>query len=91
VTEEKELEVIAAGNRLEQFLTDPAVLEAIEKLDRKYYDAFKACVTADEVAVVKARSSVLVDVLNELRVAVSGGKHTSITRDRRERSTPKKK
>jgi hypothetical protein len=91
VTEEKEVEVIATGNRLEQFLTDPAVAEAIDKLDKKYYAAFKACVTADEVVVVKARSDALADLLNELRVSVSGGKHTSIQRDRRVASTPRKK
>jgi hypothetical protein len=87
MTDEQENEVVAKAARLEQFLAEPAVLEAIERLDKKYYEAFKACVTAEEVAVVKARSSVLADVLNEFRVTVSGGKHTSITRDRRNSRT----
>ncbi len=91
MTEEKEVEVIAAGNRLEQFLTDPAVVGAIDALDKKYYAAFKACVTAEEVGVVKARSDALADVLNELRVVISGGKHTAVVRTRREASTPRKK
>ncbi len=83
MTEEQENELVAKAARLEQFLAEPAVIEAVERLDRKYYEAFKQAVTAEEVAVVKARSSVLVDFFNELRVTVSGGKHTSITRDRR--------
>lgn len=86
MTVEEERDVIATGNRLELFLTDPAVIEAVDKLDKRYYAQFKAAKSPEDIALVKAKSAVIEDLFSELRAVVSTGKHTEITRDRREKN-----
>lgn len=82
----EEADTIEAGARVDLFLSDPAILGAFEKLDKQYYKEFKEALAMDDVALIKAKSTVLADLQTALRAVVSNGQHTAATRERREKN-----
>lgn len=68
----REREVADAG-RLEQFLGDPVVSDALSHMERRYYEEFKAAKTLDELQSAQARARVLDDFQGELRIVKDAG------------------
>jgi uncharacterized membrane-anchored protein YjiN (DUF445 family) len=92
-TQPSEQEVIDAGRRVEQFIKDPAVQEAIARLATQYYSDFKSAKTADAIKIAHAKSSMLDEFINELQVPIDRGEAATIqrrSREAREARTPKK-
>lgn len=83
-----EQEIIDAGKRIEQFLADPAVVQAFERLEKQYFEDFKKALTADERVLLHAKAIVLDDVRRALRAVKDAGTRAKIEAERRERTTP---
>jgi hypothetical protein len=61
------------GGRVEAFLADPAVKDAIERTEVKYFAEFKAADTDSKRTSVWAKLKALDDVRLELKVTVDRG------------------
>lgn len=72
---------IDAGLRVAQFVSDPAVIAAFEKLDRAYWHGFKTSGTAEARDAFGQKARVLDDLQNELRTIVDNGKLATTRRD----------
>lgn len=79
-----EQETIGAGLRVKMFLADDEVKDALDRLEKRYYEEFKGSKTAEDRAKSWAKSSVLDDFLREMRIVVDAGDTTQIVANRRE-------
>lgn len=75
---------IQAGERIERFLADDEVQAAFARLERKYYDEFKAAADPAARESAWAKSRAMEDVKTELRVSVTRGAVAKATSQRRQ-------
>lgn len=76
-----EQEVIDAGRRVEQFLADPAITDALEGLERAYLEELITA-PSDQLHHVRTKVTVLRDFATSLRGVVDRGKRAGIERAR---------
>jgi len=79
VSEDNEID---AGNRVAEFLKDPAVIAAFDKLDRAYWHGCKTAPTAEARTAFGEKARVLDDLQNELRSIVDNGRIATVKRER---------
>lgn len=82
---EKEQEQIDSGERVKQFVNDPAVQSAIARMASQNYDDFKKAKSDDEMRMARARGEVLDGLIDELQVVIDKGDVAKINRNERER------
>ena len=68
-----EQKAINDATRIEQFLIDPVVADRVLALQKKYFDDFKSCKSADQRDAVGGKASALDDLLLELKKVVDAG------------------
>lgn len=85
----QEAQQITDAARIEAFVTDPVVEQAVLKLERSYFEGFKSSKTADERSAFGFKGSVLDDLLLELRKVVNTGVVAKVTVERRQRRSGK--
>lgn len=85
----QEAQQITDAARIEAFITDPVIEQAVLKLERSYFDGFKSSKTADERSAYGFKGSVLDDLLLELRKVVNAGVVAKVTVERRQRRSSK--
>lgn len=85
----QEAKQITDAARIEAFLTDPIIEQAVLKLERSYFDGFKSSKTADERSAFGFKGSVLDDLLLELRKVVNAGVVAKVNVERRQRRSSK--
>lgn len=78
---------IAEGARVEAFLRDDAVQNALKRLHERYYRDFKSAATPDAREAVWAQAKALDDLCTELAATVDSGTRASVERQRRDRGT----
>lgn len=83
--DEDEQKRIDAGSRVAQFLADDAVRDALDRLNKRYYTAFKVAASRDERDAAWAQARVLDDFANELAAVIDAGKRANADRQRRAR------
>lgn len=81
---EQEARAIADGNRVEQLVADPAVKNAIRKLDEKYYQEFKNANDEQTRTAAWAKARALDNLAGELLAVVDNGKLAAHQRNTRE-------
>jgi hypothetical protein len=87
---EKESKTIADADRLEQFLKDPVVEQAVLNLHASYFEGFKSSKSADEQNLFGWKGRALDDLLLELKKVVHAGVVAKIDVSRRQ-PAPKQK
>jgi hypothetical protein len=80
MTEEQK---ILAGQRVEAFLADSAVIAAFKRLDEQYAHDWKASNSREEREVLHAKARALDDIAAELRGVVNTGVRAKVESDRR--------
>lgn len=65
--------------RVENFLKDEAIGGALSRMERRYFEEFKAAQTADERNRAWAKAHNLDDFLKELRIVISTGELEALT------------
>lgn len=78
---------ISDGSRVEAFLNDEAVREALARMHSRYYGEFKNAATRDDREAAWAKARVLDDFSTELVAVIDSGKRASADKQRRERGT----
>jgi hypothetical protein len=64
---------IRDGQRVAQFLADPAVAEAFDRVERRAFNQFKSSLTADTRTEAWAKARVIDELKIELRAVVDSG------------------
>lgn len=82
--EDNEQKQIDDYRRVEAFLADPAVKEAIRKLDQGFYAAFKNASTPEKREEAWAKTAALEALSGELLATMSGGQLVLKKREQRE-------
>lgn len=85
--DDSEGEVIRAGERVKEFLSDPYVAAAISRLKERYFEAWKDENDGAKREGIHARARALDDLLLELAVTQDRGTVAKANRDRRDRPT----
>jgi hypothetical protein len=67
-------DAVLDGNRVAQYLSDPAVMAAFERLEHRYYARFKSAVTPDGRTEAWACARVMDDIRAEMRAIVDNGR-----------------
>lgn len=78
---------IRAGDKIAQFLKDAHVVEAFARLEKRFYDEFKAASSDDARRASWAKASVLDELQQELLAVVSSGERARIEKVRAERAS----
>lgn len=78
-------EQINDGRRIAAFIKDECVDSALSRMERKYYEEFKASTSSEERVRSWAKARVLDDFLDELRAIVSTGERAATEQERNAR------
>jgi hypothetical protein len=83
IEQDDEKQSIDDMTRVQAFLADAAVKDAIRRVNDKNFALFKAAKTPDEMLVAHARTTALEELVNELGVVIARGEFHQAARDRR--------
>ena len=64
---------IAEAAHMQGFMKDEIIVEVFARLERKYWEEFKACKTSEDRVRAWAKANLLDDIKNEMRVTVDAG------------------
>lgn len=78
-------QVIRDAQRFKDLLDSPVVGVCVKMLDTQYLTELKQATTDDAMRLVRAKASVVDDVLHALRVVMDAGERDAIEREQRER------
>lgn len=82
-------DAIQAAARVDSFLKDDAITGALSRMERRYYEEFKAADSSEKRVTAWAKAHHLDDFLTELRIVISTGEHEVLAAANAARPTPK--
>lgn len=80
-------QAIQTAARVDQFLKDEAIAGALSRMERRYYEEFKAADSAEKRVTAWAKAHNLDDFLAELRIVISTGEREVLAAARAARPT----
>jgi len=70
--------IIADARRIDQFLDDPAIKEALSRMERRYYEEFLAADSSEKRAATQGKARVLKDLERELKSIIGAGEQAML-------------
>ena len=83
--EQTQEEILRQAETMNRFLADPIIAGAIARLERKFYEDFKAAKNSDERVTTWAKANLWDDFVKELRSVSDAGKIVKAMNDRSQR------